>query len=244
MQRLMGFFLAWLLIGSSPFTQAAMPCRTSNLHFGEQRAGWVHLPLSKLKKDTVYTLSQVDGRTVLHAIAINSASLFVSRFQSSMEVPANISWKWKTEALVPGADNREKKLEDAPLRVIVAFDGDYANLPKIEKKRFKRAKSLSGRDLPYAILMYIWSDHVPVDSVIPSAHTSQVKMLVAASGVEGLGQWQTVKRKLPDDYRHAFGTDPGPVIGVAVMTDTDNTRTEAAGDYADILVECSGTDAD
>ena len=30
--------------------------------------------------------------------------------------------------------------------------------------------------------MYVWSDHVPVNTVIASAHTSQVKMIAAASG--------------------------------------------------------------
>jgi hypothetical protein len=243
MIRRSGIFLALLLIGSAALSEAAEPCRARNLDFGQKSAGWTHRPLSKLKKDTVYTLSQADGSTILSSAADSSASFFVSRFKSAMEVPAIISWRWKTDALVPGADNRDKKLEDAPLRVIVGFDGDHATLPAEEKKRFKRAKSLAGRDLPYALLMYIWSDHVPVNTVIASAHTSQVKMLVVASGGEGLGQWQTVKRSLADDYRLAFGAEPGPVLGVAVMTDTDNTGTRATGEYADILMECSGSGA-
>jgi hypothetical protein len=243
MKRRTGFFLTLLMIGSAALAEAAEPCRTRSLDFGQKAADWVHRPLSKLKKDTVYTLTQADGREVLRGTADGSASFFVSRFQSAMEVPASIRWRWKTDALVTGADNRDKKLEDAPLRMIVAFDGDQSTLPEVEKKRFKRARSLSGRDLPYALLMYIWSDHVPVNTVIPSAHTSQVKMLVVASGSEGLGQWQTVKRSLADDYRLAFGAEPGPVLGVAVMTDTDNTGTRAVGEYADILMECSGTGA-
>jgi hypothetical protein len=239
-KRPSGFILALLLICSTALSEAAEPCRPRNLDFGLKAAGWVHRPLSKLKKDTVYTLIQADGRTVLRGVADGSASLYVSRFPSAMDVPASISWRWKTDALVPGADNRDKKREDSPLRVMVGFDGDRAALPEVEKKRFKRARTLSGRDLPYALLMYIWSDHVPVNTVIPSAHTSQVKMLVVASGAEGLGKWQTVKRSLVDDYRLAFGADPGPVLGVAVMTDTDNTGTRAVGEYADILMECSG----
>jgi hypothetical protein len=244
MKRLTGFFLALLLMCSAAPAEAAEPCRSRNLDFGRKAAGWVHRPMSKLKKDTVYTLIQADGRTVLRGAADGSASFFVCRFHSAMEVPASISWRWKTDALVPGADNRDKKLEDAPLRVIVGFDGDHATLPEVEKKRFKRARSLSGLNLPYALLMYIWSDHVPVNTVIPSAHTGQVKMIVVASGAEGLGQWQTVKRSLADDYRLAFGADPGPVLGVAVMTDTDNTGTRAVGEYADILIKCSGSGAD
>lgn len=243
MKPLTGVLLAWLLMSSLTCAQAAEPCRMRDLDFGQQVERWAHVPLSKLKKDTAYALTQADGRTVLRGSANGSASLFVSRFQAVMETPVRISWRWKTDALVPGADNRDKKREDAPLRVMVAFDGDHATLPDVEQKRFKRAKSLSGRTPPYALLMYIWSDHLPVNTVIPSAHSSQVKMLVAASGIKGLGQWQTVQRNLADDYRHAFGADPGPIIGVAIMTDTDNTRTKAVGEYADILMECSETGA-
>lgn len=239
MKRLIGLYLAWLLMNSAFLAQAAEPCRTRNLDFSQKSAGWTHVPLSKFKKDTVYQAPHPDRPAIVRGAAVSSASLFAARFQSTMEVPASISWRWKTDALVPGADNRDKNREDAPLRVMVGFDGDHATLPEIEKKRFKRARSLSGRNLPFALLMYIWSDHVPVGTAIPSAHTSQIKMLVAASGVEGLGRWQMVKRNLADDYRQAFGAEPGPVIGVAVMTDTDNTRTTAAGEYADILMECS-----
>ncbi len=125
-----------------------------------------------------------------------------------------LSWQWKTGALVAGADNRDKAREDAPLRVLVAFDGDHATLPEAERTRFKRAKNLSGREPPYAVLMYIWSDLVPVGSVIPSAHTSQVKMLAVASGASGLGGWQTVQRNLADDYRRAYGADNPLIAGV------------------------------
>ena len=86
--------------------------------------------------------------------------------------------------------------------------------------------------------MYIWTDHVPPGSVISSAHTSQVKMLAVASGQSDLGRWQSVQRNLVDDYRKAYGTEPGPVLGVAVMTDTDNTGTKAVGEYAGIRIGC------
>ena len=92
--------------------------------------------------------------------------------------------------------------------------------------------------MPYAVLMYIWTDQVPVGTVISSAHTSQVKMLAVSSGAGDLGRWQSVRRNLADDYKKAYGADPGPVLAVAVMTDTDNTGTRAAGSYSSIRIEC------
>ena len=54
------------------------------------------------------------------------------------------------------------------------------------------------------------------------------------------GNWQSVQRNLAADYRRAYGAEPGPVLGVAVMTDTDNTGTKAVGEYADIRFKCAG----
>jgi len=232
--------LACLTVGAAP-PDAGAACQPRNLGFDQKEAGWIHQPLSKLKRDTAYTLVQDGSRAgVLRASADRSASLFVAPVKPALSTPMTLSWDWKTDALVTGADNRQKDREDAPLRVLVAFDGDVATLPDAELKRFSRAKNLAGRELPYAVLMYIWTDQVPVGTVIPSAHTSQVKMLAVASGQSGLGIWQTVQRNVAEDYRRAYGTEPGPVVGVAVMTDTDNTGTQAVGQYAGLRVACPG----
>lgn len=232
---------AGLLWGcGAAWAAAPAPCVARDLGFGVAEAGWRHQPFSALKRDTAYKIEQDGGRAVLQARADKSASLYVARLAAPMAVPGRLDWSWKTDALVPGADNRDKKREDAPLRVIVAFDGDPATLPEAERKRMKRAESLSGNKPPFATLMYLWSEQVAVDTVIPSAHTSQVKMLVVSSGASGLGQWQTIKRNLVADYRRAWGSEPGPLLGVAVMTDTDNTGTQAAGTYADVRLQCGG----
>jgi hypothetical protein len=244
MQYKSGVALACMLLyGSAVIASTAgtaPACANLNLGFDQDKAGWVHQPLSKLKRDTVYTLVQEDGRTVLRGAADGSASAYVARLKPAVAVPAILSWRWKTDALVAGADNRDKNREDAPLRVMIAFGGDRSTLPEAEQKRFKRARKLSGREPPYAMLMYIWNDKVAVESIIPSAHTSQVKMLVVAFGTRGLGSWQSVRRNVAEDYRHAYGAEPGPVLGVAVMTDTDNTGEKAVGEYADIRFECAG----
>jgi len=84
-------------------------------------------------------------------------------------------------------------------------------------------------------------NRVAVETLITSAHSSRVKMLVVASGPSGLGAWQAVRRDIAADYRRAFGAEPGPVLGLGVMTDTDNTGAKAAGEYADLRFECAGS---
>lgn len=215
---------------------AAIACEARDFSFEK---GWEHRPLSKLKRSTVYTLIKEEGRTVLRAAADRSASAYVAPLVQPSPLPTGLSWRWKTQALVPGADNRERAREDASLRVILSFDGDSSTLSQKEQSRLRRASNLSGRDIPYATLMYIWSEQVPVETIIPSTHTSQVKMLVVASGTAGLGQWQSVRRNVVADYKRAYGTDPGPILSVSVMTDTDNTGEKAVGEYADIRFDCT-----
>jgi len=242
MSRVMsGLFLTFLLCqggfaGSSAL--AAEGCKPHDLDFANKAVGWTHLPLSSLKSDTRYSIAQQEGMAVLKAEADSSASLFAAPLRPASTAYGSLSWRWKTDALIPGADNREKSLEDAPVRVIAAFDGDRKGLSDGEKRGAKWAKRMSGREPPYATLMYIWSEQVPVETIIPSAHSTQVKMLVAASGSDGLGKWQSYKRDLRADYKRAFGTDAGPLLGIGVMTDTDNTKNKALGSYTAIRLEC------
>jgi hypothetical protein len=57
---------------------------------------------------------------------------------------------------------------------------------------------------------------------------------VVSSGGNGVGTWQRYRRNFVDDYRRAFGTEPGRLIGIAILTDTDNTRQQVSAQYGKI----------
>jgi hypothetical protein len=59
-------------------------------------------------------------------------------------------------------------------------------------------------------------------------------MIVVDSGSDSLGEWRKHERDLAADYKLAYGEAPGNVIGIALMTDTDNTKSEARALYGDI----------
>jgi Protein of unknown function (DUF3047) len=44
------------------------------------------------------------------------------------------------------------------------------------------------------------------------------------------------ERNVLDDYRRAFGEEPPPIAGVAVMTDTDDTGASATAWFGDIVL--------
>ena len=48
-------------------------------------------------------------------------------------------------------------------------------------------------------------------------------------------QWLTEMRNIHEDYKQAFGEEPPMISGVAIMTDTDNTRETAIAWYGDII---------
>ena len=74
-------------------------------------------------------------------------------------------------------------------------------------------------------------------TIVPNPYTEQVKMIVLQSGEEKVGRWVNESRNLVEDYRMAFGGDPPRISGVALMTDTDNTRESAIAYFGDIILK-------
>ncbi|MFN7220053.1 MAG: DUF3047 domain-containing protein, partial [Burkholderiales bacterium] len=83
-------------------------------------------------------------------------------------------------------------------------------------------------------LMYIWENKAPVDTLIESAHTSRIKMIVVESGASGNGRWIGYERNIMRDFERAFGEKPGRILSLGIMTDTDNTGGATVAYYGDI----------
>jgi hypothetical protein len=196
--------------------------------------GWEPIKFSDRKTPTVYTLVEDDGVVVLHAKAIAAASGLAQFTVFDVRSAPIAEWRWKASGLVDGADNRVAAKEDAPARLVLAFDGDKAQLPLVERAVFYITEKLSGRQLPYALLQYVWASRLPVGTVIEHPYTRRVRMIVVASGASGVGKWQSFSRNVYEDYRHAFGEEPGDLIGIGVLTDTDNTGSSVEAWYGDI----------
>jgi hypothetical protein len=60
-------------------------------------------------------------------------------------------------------------------------------------------------------------------------------MIVVESGGLMLNQWVSEERNIYEDYKKAFGDEPPPISGVAIMTDADNTGESAIAYYGDIV---------
>ena len=198
-------------------------------------SGWQPWILSPFKRTTSYQLVSREGKTVVRADARSSASGLMHPLALNPGNYPLLQWRWKVDALITKADNSQKHLEDAPARLVVSFDGDMEKLTPQDRMLFDNVRLLTGQQMPYATLMYIWGNRAPPETIIPNKHTSRVRMIVVESGRDRLGSWQEMTRNVAADYRRAFGEEPGRISAVGIMTDTDNTGGNAHAYYGDIL---------
>ena len=196
--------------------------------------GWHFYRIAPYKKNTVYRLENYQGRTVLAANSKTSASGLAVKLRPRSAQNLWLQWEWKAVGAMPQADNADSQRDDAPLRLLVAFDGNKSRLSLKEKLTFEMANLISGQEMPYATVMYIWSGKNTANTILNNAHTSRVKMIVVDSGWDNLGEWRKHERDLAADYKLAYGETPGNVIGIALLTDTDNTKSEVRALYGDI----------
>ena len=195
--------------------------------------GWTPFVLPG-KTATAYSPGYIDGRWVIHARSERSASMYRRALRIEPGHLGNVHFSWKAASLLADADIRDSATEDAVVRVMLAFDGDPSRLSARTRMMFDLMQNLSGEAPPFATLMYVWDSRAEVDSVVLNQRSDRIRKIVLESGPVHLGRWRSYERDVRADYRRAFGEDPGALIGVAVMTDSDNTQSWAEAWYGEI----------
>jgi hypothetical protein len=210
--------------------------------FSRMRAGaplpadWLGWGLNSGKRRTEYRLVNGSAGTVLQATAEQAATGLYRRVRVDPFHQPLLEWSWRVERLVPGADLRNGSREDSAARLVVSFHGDPERLDFQQRVLLRLAQAFAGEPLPYAMLIYVWSNQIPVETALPSPQIERIRMIVVESGGARLGQWLAYRRNILEDYRRAFGEDPGDIVAVGVMTDADNTRQSARALYGDITL--------
>jgi len=82
-----------------------------------------------------------------------------------------------------------------------------------------------------------------VGTVLTSPHTDRVRMIVVESGDEKVDQWVSVRRNVAEDYRLAFGEEPGDIVAIGVLTDVGDDGTRRRAFYGDITARQSSSTA-
>jgi len=181
---------------------------------GEFPAGW------KPRKDegkSIYAVQEEGGKHFLRAVS-KGLGIQASREVKGWDLAAYpvLAWSWRPREFPRGSDERESDGNDSVLAVYLLVPHSRVTGPKAVK--------------------YIWSEKVPVDTHLTSnAGLTQVRVL--RSGTEGRGEWRQEKVNVLQDYQRYFDVkDPPKPAGIAVLTDSDETKSSASGDYANFRI--------
>jgi len=186
------------------------------------------------KKSTRYRAVRLDGRDAVLGESDSAASMLRQHLRVEASELGRLGFSWKVPKMIAGADMTQRDGDDSPVRVVLAFEGDRSKFSAKNSMLSELALALTGEPLPYATLMYVWGSHSAPESVLINTRTDRIRKVVIESGPERLGRWLDYERDIRADYEKAFGEAPGALVGIAIMTDSDNTRQKTSAWYGPV----------
>lgn len=197
---------------------------------------WEPMVFDNIDRHTEYGLIKDNGKTVIKAHSSNAASGMICPLRIDSYAYPVIKWRWKIDHVLKKTDVTSKKGDDYAARIYVAFAFDPETAGWWERTRHKSAELFSQKEVPGTALNYIWAGKASVNTILPNPYISESMMVIVQSGNAKAGQWITHERNIVDDYKNAFGRTPPEIIGVGIMTDTDDTGEETTGYYGPITL--------
>jgi Protein of unknown function (DUF3047) len=180
--------------------------------------GWKPLTFKKIPKLTTYELVQDGAQVVVKAMSDSSASGLTKDVRIDPKEFPIVRWRWKVENLLQKSDATRKDGDDYPARLYITFEYEPDKVSFGKKLKYKAGQALFG-DIPIGAINYVWETKASVGAILDNAYTDFVDE----------------SRNIYEDYRKAFGEDPPMINGVAIMSDTDNTKERATAYYGDIV---------
>jgi hypothetical protein len=123
-----------------------------------------------------------------------------------------LTWKWKVTKLPTGGDFRKSKTDDQAAQVFVAFSETKA-------------------------IVYIWDTTAPPGLVEETSPVPfmKINVVVVRSGPSEMGKWITETRNVHDDYKKFYGSEPPPVKGFRLQSNSQHTGTSGEAYFADVM---------
>jgi hypothetical protein len=139
-----------------------------------------------------------------------------------------IKWDWRIHTIPSGGNEKIKSKNDSAAAIYVVFPKNI--IPFV-----------SWQYQPANWIKYVWSSTLPVGTVVSREFSRfglnlyQGRYVVVASGEKDLKKWLTFKRNVKVDYKRFFGEEPeyNPIV-IGILTDANNTKSQAAADYSNI----------
>lgn len=212
---LIGLLLLVSSLGAGPGAALAAECVALD-DFSQGRLGEFP-PEWKPRKESgrpVYSIREEDGRRFLRGIARRIGIQAGREVAWSLEAYPILAWSWRPIEFPTSSDERKSGANDSAVSVYAVFPTSAVSV-----------KSLK----------YVWSRVVPVGThLTSSAGNTQVRILRSSAQV---GRWADEQVNVREDYQKYFGGSEVPKPGgIAVLTDSDDTKSSAQGDYANFRV--------
>lgn len=197
--------------GAAPAAECVALDNFSQGRLGEFPAEW------KPRKESgrsVYSLREEGGRRFLRGVAGRIGIQAGREVTWNLEAYPILAWSWRPIEFPANSDERRSGTNDSAVSV-------YAVFP---------TSAVSARSVKY-----VWSRVVPAGAhLTSSAGATQVRILRSSAQA---GQWADEQVNVREDYQKYFGGSEVPKPGgIAVLTDSDDTKSSAQGDYANFRV--------
>ena len=164
---------------------------------------------------TIYTFGSNENGNFLKAVADNAASGLGKEVKIDLNKTPFINITWKIEKDLSGIKEDTKKGHDFAARVFAV-------------------KKTGATPLSNRAINYVFSSNSDVGLSWPSPYTKKSIDYVLASTNDNLNEWVTVKSNVKEDFKKYHDLDVNELDGLAIMSDTDNSKMKAVANYQNI----------
>ena len=165
---------------------------------------------------TQYSLGSNENGNYLKAIADNAASGLGKKIKIDLNRTPYLNITWKVEKDLKGINERSKKGHDYAARVFVV-------------------KKTGSTALSNRAINYVFSSNNNIGETWRSPYTKKSIDYVLATTLKNDNEWITVKSNVKEDFKKLHDLDISELNGVAIMTDTDNSKLKAVAYYQNIF---------
>lgn len=196
------------------------PASAEPVPFGPSLAGegWKTLNFRGLKPVDF----RAEGANRLAIRAERAASVIWRELDERLWPKRQATWRWKVDQSVPATNLAIKGSDDRAIALYFVFAKDEASA-----RSAKGAASLSSAMWwsSGAALVYIWGGNGARGQVVASPHMgASGKLVLRQPGGVTNAAFLAETADLAADFRRAFGRDPGPLVGIAISSDSDDTQ--------------------
>ena len=165
--------------------------------------------------ETKYSVGSNDNGNYLKAVADNAASGLGKEVKIDLNKTPFINITWKVEKDLSGILENTKKGHDFAARVFVI-------------------KKTGATPLSNRAINYVFSSNNDVGFNSLSPYTKKSIDNVLATTKLNLNEWVTVKANVKKDFKKFHNLDVNKLDGLAIMSDTDNSKMKSITYYQNI----------